>query len=189
MKLFEKELAEGQDIFDLISPDTKLKPFTHPERKPLNETDVMAMVQGAIDQIPKPKAIEKIVEKQIIKEVKDTKQYVEMKVVEELKKQIEELKNELKKNNSAYPMQGWGFRTGKIIPSLSGNQGKYLRVSGNKIVWDTVTASGGGSSSDVYTTNNVTTTRTLDPTTSTIDDLYNFVGSLIQSLQGAGIVQ
>lgn len=44
-------------------------------------------------------------------------------------------------------------------------------------------------SPDAYTTANVTTTRALDPTTSTIDDLYNVLASLIVSLKGAGILQ
>lgn len=46
----------------------------------------------------------------------------------------------------------------------------------------------GGTSSDVYTPTSVTTTRSYNATSTSLDQIANVLGSLIASLQGAGII-
>lgn len=75
------------------------------------------------------------------------------------------------------------------IANMEGQGGKFLSTDGRISIWKTVTSGGGGSSPDVYTPNNVTTTRTYDATLTSLDEIANVLGSLIQSLQGAGIIQ
>lgn len=127
---------------------------------------------------------------QIIKEVRVEVQSSD-KVVAELKKKIEELEKKIEDQpkNPALPMNTWGFRTGKVIPSLSGKTGKYLRANGSKMEWASI--EGGGTSSDAYSVSNFTTDRTLDGADGqyTLDELKDLVCSLITSLQGAGVIQ
>lgn len=160
---------------------------------PLTEDEIASIVRNELAKLPKPKpekVIEKIIEKKIIKEVKeeekkDDKKYAEESQVKEATKKLEDISKQFEGLKKLFMVTRGG--SGVIgIPPPEGNNGKVLTVYENRAQWRT---SSGGSSPDAYTTSNVTTTRNLDPTTSTIDDLYNVVASLIVSLQGAGIIQ
>lgn len=124
-----------------------LEEFKKPEPKMVTEELVSGMIKEALSLLPKVpnKIIEKVIEKEIrIEPKKETKTYAEEKLVQELKNQIEELKKEVQASKK-YPMQDWGFRTGKIIPNTSNQEGKFLTNSGNKLLWATVTGSSSGS--------------------------------------------
>lgn len=166
----------------------KIKPIQNVIEKTIEKKQVVQNVHVPIAMpAPKPEIIKeiKVIEKEVLRD--DGKKYVEEKTIEELKSEIDEMK---KRISSSELQKIWpNMRMGKIIPSLSNQEGKVLSNTGNKLVWVTAGTGGGGTSSDVYSTSNVTTTRNLDPTTSSIDDLYNVLASLIQSLQGAGIIQ
>lgn len=167
--------------------------------KPIQNT-IQNVIEKTIEtRVVEPRYIEPKVIKappappQVIKEVRvevqkpDQKQAQE---IEDLKKKILELAAKLEESSkNQTPFNGMGFRTGKIIPSLSQQGGKYLTNDGSKLRWATVSAQGGGSSPDAYTVSNLTTVRTFDADSTSIDELADVLGSLIVSLQGAGIIQ
>lgn len=164
---------------------------------------VQSVIEKTIQTVIRPKVFHvepKIIEAppQIIKEVrvevqtekKDTRKYVEESKYLDLLVKVSRLENQLKETRrmAESPIVVGGPGVIGIPPPEPNPDNYVLTVAQGKAKWKPSTGSG-GSSSDVYTTSNVTTKRTLDPTTSTIDDLYNTVASLIVSLQGAGIIQ
>lgn len=138
-------------------------------------------------QIPQPQIIEKTIKQEIIRPV-ETKikeiHVVDDTRVKELQKEIEKLKGEL---NDLRDRPNIVVGGGTLLPNYSNQEGKTLKVVGGKLDW--ATAASGGTSSDQYTVSNVTTDRTLNGSSFTINELANVLGSLIQSLQGAGIIQ
>lgn len=134
---------------------------------------------------------------QIIKEVrievekKDQTKYAKEDDVEALKERIEGLVKQLAETRrmaEAPLVIGSPGGSGVIgIPPPEGNEGKVLTVVNRKAAW--VTSSSGGSSSDAYTASNVTTDRSFDASNTSLDEIANVLGSLIASLQGAGVIQ
>lgn len=183
------DVFDGLDLFDTIDEPT-FKPYIAPPRVEVKITDeiralIADQVAAAIDKIPQPKAETKIIKetinnptKVIVKELVDNTAEILKKVEKKLKKEIDDLD----KSGRFGPI---------VVPSpiadQNGNGGKYLTTNGRLTRWATVT--GGSSSSDAYTANNVVTTRTFDATLTSLDELAAVVGSLIKSLQGAGIIQ
>lgn len=145
--------------------------------------------------LPPPQKIKEIIREVRIEAPKDNKSYAEKsdlsKINEDLKKEIDLLKSyvEEMRQTTSLAMAAMGGSGVIGIPAPEGNPDNYvLTISKGRAIWKVSTGSG-GSSQDAYTTSNVTTTRSLSATSSTIDVLYNVVASLIQSLQGAGIIQ
>lgn len=179
------------DIFDTIEEPT-FKPYIAPPRVEIKITDdiralIAEQVAAAIAQIPQPKPETKIIketikmpEKVIVKEMIDNSAQILKEAEKRIKKEIDALD----KSGRFGPI---------VVPSpiadQNGNAGKFLTTNGSTTKWATVTATGGGSSPDAYTANNVTTTRTFDATLTSLDEIANVLGSLITSLQGAGIIQ
>lgn len=141
------DVEDGKDLFDVLYPDDSLEEFTPPVKKPLTENEVHSMIQEAIKSLPKPevRVIEKIVQQEIIKEEADDDEE-EDKTEEELtklNKEIESLKKQIDNMNTSFyrSLNSIPVRIGKIIPSLSQQNGKFLSVSGNKMVWATAGSS------------------------------------------------
>lgn len=205
------EIAPDQDIFDRIEvPVVKMVPLKElavkeepkkeepkrllsdappkPEPKPLTIDDILHVVRTELARLPKPeeKIVEKVIEKETIKtEVVKEVPVNDTKAVDDLRKKLKKIEKAIEeaKDMARQPLFVPGGSGVIGIPPPEGNEGKVLTVVNDKAKWGTA------GSSDAYTTSNVTTTRTLDPTTSSIDDLYNVVASLIVSLKGAGIIQ
>jgi hypothetical protein len=156
-------------------------------------------IQTKIESVPvhiEPKVV--VAPPQIIKEVrvevpkKDDRQLVELAQLKALKDEIEALRTELKETrrraDSPVVLPGGSGVIG-IPPPEAGADGQVLTISNRKAAWKAATGGGGGTSSDAYTPTNVTTDRAFDATDTSLDELANVVGSLIASLQGAGIIQ
>lgn len=185
---------DDKDIFDSIDDKFIFSDYVNSDKTDVFNSEEMAyLVKQEVSKAVKSiKIPEKVIEKQIIKEVthKDTKKYVEEKNLEALKeevKRLKELNDEVNRQLQFLAMSHGG--SGVIgLPNPDGNGGKTLQVVNGQ--WKPVTAStGGGSSPDAYTVLNGNTLRTFDVSNSTIDELYRFVGSLVVTLQGAGIIQ
>ena len=141
--------------------------------------EILAIVKSELEKIPVP---EKVIEKQIkVVEKKDSS--ASDALVASLKEEIDELRKKLGDVPKNWP----NMRMGKIIPNLSNQQGKFLSNTGNKLVWADAGSITG--SPDVYTLSNVTTDRSFDAEDTTLDELANVLGSLIQTLQSIGVVQ
>lgn len=213
--IFSQEISTEESSIETIKDQlsTLLEKYDQKERRSQNgkiTSEITALVKSEVSKIkPVQNIIERTIEKkiyepvhvepkivasppQIIKEIRvevqkqDFKKYVEEKTLEELRSQVKALTDQLSIMRETLPFMGGSGVIG--LPNPDGNAGKTLQVVNGQ--WKPVAVvSGGGSSSDQYTTSNVTTTRTLDPTTSSVDALYNVLASLIVSLQGAGIIQ
>ncbi len=147
--------------------------------------DVLSVVQTEVKKIPIP---EKVIEKEIkVIEKKDDTKYADEKLVGELREEIKELRKKIDETPKNGIFGNLGVRGGKIIPSLSHQEGKFLSNTGNKLIWAEAGSISG--SSDVYTPTNVTADRSFDATDTSLDELANVLGSLIQSLKGTGIIQ
>lgn len=148
-------------------------------------------VQIQVPVVVPPKNVKEVIREVRIEAPKDTRKLVEQKqlqeINQELRAEIESLKTLAEELKRAVLFSSMGGSGVIGIPPPEGNPENYvLSIVQGRAKWK---AGSGSSSSDVYTTSNVTTTRALNPTTSSIDALYNVVASLIVSLQGAGIIQ
>jgi len=180
------------DVFDTFE-DSKLKPYVAPPRVEVQITDeIKALISSQIvSEIAtvskglKPKIETKIIEKTIkmpekviVKELVDNSAQIIKEAEKKIKKALEEYE---KSGRGMYPIVVPG-----PIADQTGNGGKVLSTDGRLTKWITST---GSTSSDVYTLTNVTTTRSFDATLTSLDELASVLGSLIQSLQGAGIIK
>jgi hypothetical protein len=181
-----------QDIFDKIELDV-LKPYVAPPRVEVQLTDeiraiIRAQVAAEVAEAaktlkPETKIIEKTIkmpEKVVVKEFVDKSAEILREAEKRIKKEIDALDKSGRFGPIVVP---------SAIPNQSGQGGKILSTDGSNAKWITNPGGGGGSSSDVYVPNNVTTVRTFDATLTSLDEIANVIGSLIQSLQGAGIIK
>lgn len=143
----------------------------------IEEKQVVKLIKEAISKIPEVKPA-----KEVIREIKTIE--IKEKSFDELRKEIEILKRELEAFKQILPLGGSGVIG---LPNLEGNNGKTLQVINNQPKWQSVASA--GTSFDVYTPTNVTTDRSFDATLTSLDEIANVLGSLIISLQGAGIIQ
>lgn len=169
------------------------------ERLVKSELAKVKPVQNVIERhVPvhlEPRVIERTMPAQIIRETrvevpaKDTRKLVEQKTIDELNAKIAELTKEIELTKGIAGSFGGSGVIG--IPPPEGNPEDYvLTISKGRATWKVATGgSGGGTSPDAYTPTNVATTRTYDATNTSLDELSSVVGSLIASLQGAGIIQ
>lgn len=180
----ETESLKSQ-IQELIRAEiAKIKPVQNVIEKQL-ET-IVKHVEVPIHIPPPPPQQTIIKEKpQIIERVIEAPKgkYVEASVVDELKKEIESLKKQLKETDEMARMPSFiPGGSGVIgIPPPEGNDGKTLKVSGNKAQWVTVSASGGASISG-YTVNDATERKELASDAS-LDEIRQVLGTLLTELQ------
>jgi hypothetical protein len=191
-------ITAKKDIFDTI--DLKiLKDYTEPPKVSLSlSSEVRDVIKAEIDALLKQalaelikgikphtietKTIEKVIEKSIPTPqkiiIKDRLDDIELqkKIDAKIKKSMDE----------SGPLF---IPAPPIIPSTSSQDGKFLSNRAGQLIWDTVTATGGGSSPDAYTPTNVTTRTSFDADDTSLDEIADALGSLIASLQGAGIIQ
>jgi hypothetical protein len=120
-----------------------------------------------------------------LNEIEKVEEYAELKEVEYLKGQIEELKKNFDESQrkTAFALASRGGSGVIGIPPPEGNpEGYVLTVNETKAKWKQST--GGGLAAGTFTINNNTPNYTFDATTSTIDTLYQTVATLIRKLQG-----
>lgn len=126
-----------------------LKDYIKSEEKLLRPDEIISLIQDELKKIPKsPKIIERIIEKQIIKEEKrDSRKFVEEKVVDELKEEIKRLNKSLEEFKQAIPMMLAQGGSGVIgLPNPSGQGGKFVTTDGSVIKW----ATGGGGATSLH---------------------------------------
>jgi HEPN domain-containing protein len=151
---------------------------------------ILSIVKDEVKKIPIP---EKVIEREtkIIEKKTDTKYVEESKYLDLLVK-ISKLESQLKETRrmaeSPIVIDHGGPGVIGIPPPEPNPDGYLLTVNKGKAVWATASASG-GVSPDVYTVSNVTTDRSYDATDTSLDEISMVLGSLIQSLQNAGIIQ
>lgn len=160
------------DIFDQINTDIFDDVELDPKDDVLLSEELGEMIREEIKKIPMGEIIsdergrnEKIlaaVKAALTKDISATK--------EKNKKEIEKLKTEME-----------DFK-GKMREKYSDLRNQMLSAPKYEF-------GGFPLARDSYTTSNVTPTFTLDPTTSTIDDLYNVVGTIIRTLQGSSLIR
>lgn len=176
----KKEAAEKFTTDDILSLIKKQLEKTPPKV-------VEKVVGPSIEEIVKEQLSKnppKIIREEIIKPVEkikvDTSKYDELnKVIQGLKDEIKDLKEKSKEGKQVIVGSSY-------IPNQSDKAGKFLKTDGNQLSWDSPS---GGSSSDAYTPTNVTTRTSFDADDTTLDEIADTLGSLIVSLQGAGIIQ
>jgi len=120
-------------------------------KRELNPQDVVEILWKELKLLPKPKPIEKVIEKQIVKEIrieekKDKKEYADLAAIDELKIQIESLKKDLQEATRKIAFVHGG--SGVIgIPAPEGNpEGYVLTIFEGKQRWRATT--GGTSNAD-----------------------------------------
>lgn len=189
------------DIFDLVGEDQKFKSYTAPpkvsvslsdEIRELIKAEISGLLKAAVADAVKgikphtveTKTIERVVEKSIptpekviIKEMVDDSA-LHKKISKEIKKALDESGPLFVPAPPVIP--NWSDKADGVVLSKQGSQLKWVAQTGG---------SGGGTSSDAYTPTNVTTDRSFDANNTSLDELSDVVGSLIASLQGAGIIQ
>lgn len=133
------------------------------------------------------------VETKIIKEtIHEPTKIIVKELIDNSAELIKEAEKRIKKALDEYEKSGRGMYPVVVPNSIAdqtGNGGKILSTDGRLTKWITASSGGGGTSTDAYTTSNVTTDRSFDATSTSLDELANVLGSLIASLQGAGIIQ
>lgn len=180
-----------EEVKDFLREEiAKIKPIQRVIEKKVETVHVEPRV---IQAPAAPPQIIKEVRVEVQTEKKDTRDLVEMSALTALQEKISELEEQLRKvkwmAESPLVIPGGPGGPGVIgIPPPEGNDGKVLTVVNRKAVWATATG-GGGSSADAYTPSNVTSDRSFDADDTSLDELADVLGSLIVSLQGAGIIQ
>lgn len=186
------------DIFDSIPDELKLKEYKEPQKvsvfmtdeiRNLIKSEIRSLLKEAVaDAVKgiKPHTIEtKVVERIQEKTIKTPERVIIQDKLDdkELNKKIDQMiKKEADKRFDLF------IPAPPIIPNMSGSSGKVLSTDGNQLRW-VVAPSGGSTSPDAYAVSNLTTDRTFDADDTSLDELADVLGSLITSLQGAGIIQ
>lgn len=188
------------DLFDTIELDPEDKIIYSEEMRKL----IREELANQIAKIPVGEIIAKVLNAEVQRQAKENgklKSSVKAEVAgvaEKTKKEMAEIKSEistfqekirkryddLKNEILSAPKYTFG---GFAPPNPTGHAGQVLTTDGT---WSGISwaAASGGSSPDVYTVSNLTTTRAFDATSTSMDELANVLGSLIVSLQGAGIL-
>ena len=133
-------------VIDKIPPKkiikNSLSPLPNKVLPILTADEIMILVQDQIAKIPKvkpQKVIEKIIEKEVIKEEKkEEKNFADEKSVEELKKEVTDLKEMLNKFREILPMMGGSCVIG--LPNPQKHEGQVLTVLKNQAEWQNLTS-------------------------------------------------
>jgi hypothetical protein len=124
-----------------------------------------------------PKIVEKVIEKK-----QDLSNFVEKSIIEELRKEIADLKKQLTERQPDIRV------VGEMLPNHTGITGN-LYSDGHSLKWTPASSSSAGGSPEVYSANNVTTRRSFDADDTSLDELADLVGSLIIDMQAVGLLQ
>lgn len=194
LKLFDPQKDAFDDIPDAFG-DVELPPeekiLYSPRMSELIEATVKARVEEEVKKavaaikLPEPKEPKEQIIKEVRVEVpaKDTRELVEKSALDAALKKIAELEKEGKETRriaETPPFMPGG--SGVIgIPPPEGNEGKTLKVSGNKAAWIASTGSGGGSLSG-YTVDNHNELKTFDVNDTSLDEVARILGSIITDL-------
>lgn len=186
------------DIFDSIPDELRLKEYKEPQKvsvfltdeiRNLIKSEIRAMLKEAVTDAVKeikPHTVEtKVIERVQEKTIKTPEKVIIRDRLDdkELNSKIDSMiKKEADKRFDLF------IPAPPIIPNMSDKSGKVLSNDGNQLRWIAPT-SGGSTSTDAYTASNVTTDRAFDADDTSLDELADVLGSLIASLQGAGIIQ
>lgn len=179
----------GKDIFDRTELDAKDQLLFDPKLQEIIDETVRARVEEEVKKavaaikLPEPKEPKAQIIKEVRVEVpsKDTRELVEKSALDAALKKIAELEKEGKETRriaETPPFMPGG--SGVIgIPPPEGNEGKTLKVSGNKAAWVSG-GSGGGLSG--YTVNNHNELKTFDVNDTSLDEVARILGSIITDL-------
>lgn len=182
------------DIFDTLETD-RFQPYVAPPRVEVKITDeIRALIaeQVAAGVAHAMKGMKPTIETKVIeKTINNPTKVIVKELIDNSAEILKEAEKRIKKEIDALDKSG---RFGPIVvPSpiadQSGHGGQVLSTDGNKTKWITAASGSGGSSSDAYTVNNGNTLRTYNATDTSLDEIARVLGSLIASLQGAGIIQ
>lgn len=180
------------ELKDLIRFEiSKIKPTQNIIERIVEKKTPVYLEPKVIQTPPPPPQIIKEVRVEVQTEKKDTTKYVEASKFQDLLVTIGKLETQLKetKRMAESPIVLGGSGVIGIPPPEPKPVGYVLTINDQKKAeWKVATASGGGTSTDVYTVSNVTTDRSYNATSTSVDELANVLGSLIASLQGAGVI-
>lgn len=185
------------DVFDLVEPG-KLKSYKNPpkisialseEIRALIKSEIGAILKEAVSEAVKgikPRTVEtKVIERIVEKSIPTPEKIIIKEKLDDgkLQKQIDEKIRKASDEHFFVPAP-------PIIPNWSDKaDGVVLSKAGSQLTWVPQTGGGGGTSPDVYTPTNVTTRTSFDANDTSLDELADVVGSLIESLQEAGTIQ
>lgn len=192
-KTRKKEHAKLKAEFEktLKEEISKIKPVQHVVERVIEKQvkPVPVHLEPRIIQAPPapPQIIRQVKEIRVEVPKPDTRKLVEEKDLKGFKETIANLEQEIKSLKEVLPFLHGGSGVIGIPPPEGSPDNNVLTVSGGKAVWKK--SSSGGSSSDAYTPTNVVTDRSYDASSTTLNEIANVLGSLIASLQGAGIIQ
>jgi hypothetical protein len=154
-KPFEKvessfDPAKTYEVIDENKPDKALFKSKvivgKEEEKPevIDSSKVLEIVKSELKKFPKPeKSVDKVIQKEIIREVpkEDKRKLVEEKTVNEIKLEIEALKEKLKQTQETLPFLGGSGVIG--LPNPAGQSGKFVTTDGSMIKWGVAASSSG----------------------------------------------
>ena len=180
-----------------------LSKFDEKDRQKQNEKIKADFADTIKRELAKIKPVQNIIEKTV---VRDVPVHLEPKVVKsppqiikevrvevqkendsipEFKKQLEEFKRKFDEIEKALMFSTRGGSGVIGIPPPEGNPNNYvLTIVNGKPKWAVATGGSGGLTPGTFSVTNNTPVFTFDPTTSTIDTLYQTVATLIRKLQG-----
>lgn len=180
-KARKKEHAQIKAEFQatLTRELAKIKPVQNVIEKTIQTRVIEPQIIQA--PAPKPQKIKEIIKEVRIEAPKDDRKLVEQDQVDELKGQIEDLKEKLRVNIEMMAYMGGSGVIG--IPVPEGNPDNYvLTIEKGKPKWKA--SSGGGLSAGTFTVTNNTPDFTLDATGESVDMVWQVLATLIRKLQG-----
>jgi hypothetical protein len=187
-----QDIFDKLDIFDIVN-EPKLKAYEAPPRMALELTaEIRQLIQSEVSKLA-PKEPKEIIHTREIVKQKEMVSPPERVIVKEVDtKALEKAVTDRLKAAMTDYEKNWKNIAPIVVPGpialQDGQGGKILSTDGRQTKWIAPTT-GGSTSSDAYTVNNNTTLRTYDATNTSMDELARVLGSLIASLQGAGIIQ
>lgn len=177
--------------FDPSKPFTLslLKELKKEIPKPASKEEILQDFRNEMAQAFKSiKVPAKVIEKTIVEKIApriEKETTVVKEIDEETKKTIVDLADEVKRIKQYLMAIGGSGVIG--IPNPEGNNGKTLQVEKNQAKWVTASSSGGsGFSLPDYTLSNITTDRAFDADNTSLDELADVLGTLINDLSTGG---
>lgn len=189
--LQESERRAKKAVFEQVEKElpTLVRTYVKDQAKKfktLSPSEITLLIETIVKDNT-PRTVNKVIKTEVIKPVETKIQEVK-KLDKETIEEIKELKETVRKLKKHIDEFEYPVFIPPMIPNYSAENGTFLMAQGNRLQWSSA-GSSGGTSPDVYTVSNVTTDRDLDADSTSIDELADVLGSLIQSLQGAGIIQ
>lgn len=172
---------DNMDVFDILDD---LAPDLDQKLKAMIEKEVASRVKWQmykiVKEMPRP---ERVIETHIVREkmVAPPEKVIIKKEIdhEAMHKAVDK---KIKKAMVHYEKNvGGPVVVPSPIPNQDGQGGKILSTNGRLTKW-IVNSGGGGLPLTSFSANNVTTTRSYDATNTSLDEMANVLGSLIQTL-------